>query len=328
MFERELEVGKKAVLCAGRLIRVVQRGFSVKYSLAKSDKSPVTVADFLSQAVVCRILNQEFPQIPIVAEENSAVLKKEENDQIRNKIINIIENDPEIKHMISHENLFESIDLGAKDIGEIFWTLDPVDGTKGFLRGEQFAVALALIVRGEVKLGILGCPNLKDEKGTNQSGLLFFASQGTGAEMLNIETNESSKVSVSSIDNPREMRFVQSYVSAHSNLDLQHKIAEILKIKKSPVQLDSQVKYGLVASGQAEIYLRIPNPKSPDYKEKIWDHAAGSIIVEEAGGTVSDILGKKLDFSSGKTLKNNTGILTTIPGIQKKILGIINRVYQ
>jgi len=327
MFDRELEVGKRAVLCAGRLIRIVQRGFSGKYSFAKSDKSPVTVADFLSQAVVCKILNQEFPQIPIVAEEDSEELKKKENNQILSKIIDLIENDHEVRNIINAENLFESIDLGGQNTGNIFWTLDPIDGTKGFLRGEQFAVALALIVGGKVKLGILGCPNLKVDKEKSALGFLFFAVQGNGAEMLNVETKKSTKINVSTPNDPREMRFVQSYVSAHSNLDLQYKIAEILKIKKSPVQLDSQVKYGLVASGQAEIYLRIPNPKSPNYKEKIWDHAAGSIIVEEAGGTVSDIWGKKLDFSSGKTLKHNTGILSTIPGIQQKILEIINSVY-
>lgn len=326
MYSKELEIGKRAVLCAGRIIRIIQRGFSDEYSLAKSDKSPVTVADFLSQAIICNMLNREFPQLPIVAEEDSEVLKKEENRQILEKILSLIDDDQEVRGILNSENLFDSIDLGGQNTGDIFWTLDPIDGTKGFLRGEQFAVALALIVQGEVKLGVLGCPNLKREKDSG-SGFLFYAIEGNGTEMLNVDTNESERIHVSGIDDTREMRFVQSYVSSHSNLELQHKIAKILKIKKTPVQLDSQVKYGLVASGQAEIYLRIPNPKSPNYKEKIWDHAAGSIIVDEAGGSVSDILGNKLDFSSGKTLKNNTGILSTIPGVQKKILDIIGNVY-
>ena len=47
----------------------------------------------------------------------------------------------------------------------------------------------------------------------------------------------------------------------------------------------------------------------PDYREKIWDHAAGVLIVEEAGGIISDIMGKQLDFSQGKTLKNNRGVI-------------------
>ena len=115
------------------------------------------------------------------------------------------------------------------------------------------------------------------------------------------------------------MRFIQSYESAHGNLGLQGEIAYKLGITLPSLQMDSQVKYGLVASGEAEIYLRIPNSKSPNYKEKIWDHAAGSIIVEEAGGIVTDINGKKLDFGKGKSLTDNSGIIATIPMVEKSL---------
>ena len=87
--------------------------------------------------------------------------------------------------------------------------------------------------------------------------------------------------------------------------------------------MDSQVKYGVVSSGDAEIYIRIPHPKSPNYKEKIWDHAAGSLLVTEAGGLVTDMYGKKLDFGVGKTLKNNTGVVVAVPRIHKRLLEII-----
>ena len=60
-----------------------------------------------------------------------------------------------------------------------FWTLDPVDGTKGFLRGQQYAVCLALIVGGQVQLGVIGCPNLAAEDRT--PGSLMFAVKGSGA---------------------------------------------------------------------------------------------------------------------------------------------------
>jgi 3'(2'), 5'-bisphosphate nucleotidase len=90
--------------------------------------------------------------------------------------------------------------------------------------------------------------------------------------------------------------------------------------------MDSQVKYGIVASGDADIYLRIPNPATRDYREKIWDHAAGSLIVEEAGGWVSDIDGKKLDFSMGKTLCRNRGILASSGRIHSRVLEIIAEI--
>jgi 3'(2'), 5'-bisphosphate nucleotidase len=51
--------------------------------------------------------------------------------------------------------------------------------------------------------------------------------------------------------------------------------------------------------------------KKPDYREKIWDQAAGSLIVEEAGGWVTDLDGKPLDFTAGRTLADNRGILAT-----------------
>ena len=63
------------------------------------------------------------------------------------------------------------------------WTLDPIDGTKGFLRGEQFAVCLALIVDGNVQLGVIGCPNLPANFNVpeGEKGCLFFAEKGQGA---------------------------------------------------------------------------------------------------------------------------------------------------
>jgi 3'(2'), 5'-bisphosphate nucleotidase len=58
-----------------------------------------------------------------------------------------------------------------------YWTLDPIDGTKGFLRGDQYAIALALVEHGEVVLGVLGCPNLPNPDGSR--GAIFAAGDGT-----------------------------------------------------------------------------------------------------------------------------------------------------
>jgi 3'(2'), 5'-bisphosphate nucleotidase len=75
--------------------------------------------------------------------------------------------------------------------------------------------------------------------------------------------------------------------------------------------MDSQAKYAVLAAGQGEIYLRMLTPSRPDYKEKIWDQAAGSIVIEEAGGRVTDLHGKPLDFTLGRTLAQNRGICAT-----------------
>lgn len=305
---------------AGRLIHLVQQELTSGDQFSKSDRSPVTIADFLSQALICRILKQEYPGIPIVAEEDSSELRQEGQQNVLQRILDFMARDRAVNQILTKDNLYESIDFGSDTPSDLFWTLDPIDGTKGFLRGEQFAVALALIRNGIVELGILGCPNLELFNQNARRGYLLFARRGLGAEIQEISSDRGERIYVSQQHHPEKMRFVQSYVSEHSDTRLQESIAKKLRIKNPSIHLDSQVKYGLVASGNAEIYLRIPNPKTPDYKEKIWDHAAGCLIVEEAGGRVSDIHGHKLDFSQGKTLMGNSGILATIPGIQDRIL--------
>jgi len=327
MFEKELEIGQNAVIEAMRICKTIQEELTGADSITKSDKSPVTIADFASQAIICRILDENFPDIPIVAEEKSDALRKPKNREILKRILQTIANDAKINGILNKENLFHSIDLGGCDpTDHIFWTLDPIDGTKGFLRGEQFAIALALIEKGVVQLGVLGCPNLKLPENDSHCGCLLFAVNGGGTKLRDIETGTTETVGVSTLTDPGKMRFVESYVSTHSNLEMQLQIARILKMARDPIQMDSQVKYGVLAAGNAEIYIRIPHPKTPDYREKIWDHAAGTIIVEEAGGVVTDIFGKKLDFSVGKTLKDNRGIFASVPSVHDRILGIIKEL--
>ena len=73
--------------------------------------------------------------------------------------------------------------------------------------------------------------------------------------------------------------------------------------------MDSQAKYAVVARGEADIYLRLPT--RADYREKIWDHAAGHLIVAEAGGVVTDIAGRPLEFHHGRELTANRGVIVT-----------------
>jgi 3'(2'), 5'-bisphosphate nucleotidase len=99
--------------------------------------------------------------------------------------------------------------------------------------------------------------------------------------------------------------------AAHGDQALQERIAAAVGVTASPLRMDSQAKYGAVARGDAILYLRLPSPKSPDYREKIWDHAAGSIVVEEAGGRVTDMHGKPLDFSGGRRMEDNRGVVVS-----------------
>jgi 3'(2'), 5'-bisphosphate nucleotidase len=75
--------------------------------------------------------------------------------------------------------------------------------------------------------------------------------------------------------------------------------------------MDSQAKYAVLAAGKGDLMLRLLSSAKPDYREKIWDQAAGSLILEEAGGCITDLHGRPLDFTTGRSLIHNRGILAS-----------------
>jgi 3'-phosphoadenosine 5'-phosphosulfate (PAPS) 3'-phosphatase len=91
-----------------------------------------------------------------------------------------------------------------------------------------------------------------------------------------------------------------------------------------PARLDSQAKYAVLARGQADVYFRIPAKKG--YVEWIWDHAAGAIIAAEAGCAVTDVDGRELDFSKGRKLASNRGILAAPAETHGQILGALREL--
>lgn len=298
--EKYLSPALQAVRTASIICSRVQEQLVSEDSLAKKDKSPVTVADYASQALICHTLKAHFPDIPIVGEENADALRKPENAPLLKKIHTFL---PEM----TEASILTAIDYGNADGGDLFWTLDPIDGTKGFLRGDQYAVALALIEKGRVVLGVLGCPNLEYEEG--HPGSLFYALRGQGAFSADFNMDKSSSIQVSHRRPDDTVRFLESVEAGHANHAGQAEVMAFFGDRKASVRVDSQVKYAVLARGEADVYLRLPRPDMPDYREKIWDHAAGVIIVEEAGGMVTDVSGQPLDFSRGRTLSQNRGVI-------------------
>ncbi len=324
-YEAELKVAIESVIKACRLCMKVQSSLVTEDTKMKKDKTFVTVADYGAQAVVCRELKNAFPDIPIVAEEDASELR---NGEGKAMTAAILEYASDVFPGFDEESLLTAIDSGDYAGGPEgrFWTLDPIDGTKGFLRGEQYAVALGLIEYGEVLLGVVGCPDLpldwRIQEG--ERGCVLSAVKGEGASARPLTHNTPKKIQVSDINDTKDAPFCESVESGHSSHDDSMRIAEILGVKAQPIRIDSQCKYAVLARGDASIYLRLPTRK--DYVEKIWDHAAGSIIVEEAGGLVSDIFGKSLDFSLGRTLSGNKGIVGTNGLIHDKVIAAVSEV--
>ena len=133
------------------------------------------------------------------------------------------------------------------------------------------------------------------------------------------------RISVSNVPESSNAKMVESVEAAHGNHSGQSALARSLGITNKSVRMDSQAKYGAVARGEAELYIRMPSPRTPDYREKIWDHGAGKIVVEEAGGRVTDIAGKELDFTKGRKLEDNQGVLVSNGLFHDKIVEAIGK---
>ena len=169
-----LEVGAavEAVRAASTLCASAQGRLVAGDTLTKGDASPVTVADFAAQAVVCATLVDELGAIDLVGEEDSDDLRSDTRADLRDGVVDLVRS--QRGGDVTADSVLDWISVGSADGStDRYWTLDPIDGTKGFLRGDQYAIALALIEHGEVVLGVLGCPNLPNPDGTR--GALFVA---------------------------------------------------------------------------------------------------------------------------------------------------------
>jgi len=307
----EIKFALDAVRQAALFVRQVQAEL-VSTALTKDDRSPVTVADFASQALIAYLLMHSFPSDPLVAEEDSTSLRQPENRQTLEQVIRFV---TRVCGPASGADICTWIDRGASEPTGRFWTLDPIDGTKGFLRGDQYAIALALIVDGRVEIGVLGCPNLREGRflEIGGEGTLAVAMRGKGAWIAPLDTGSDSLIpaSVSRVAEVTQARVLRSFESAHTNVSQIDQFAQALGTVVQPVRLDSQAKYVMLAVGAGELYLRLLSREKPDYKEKIWDQAAGSLLVSEAGGRITDLDNAPLDFSVGRTLLRNRGILAS-----------------
>ena len=305
-YETEKQIALQAVTAAAQLCERVRREI-VPQAIEKDDRSPVTLADFGSQAIICRILREAFPQDPIVAEEDAIALRQPDMAAILGQVTNYVKG---IIPEATSETVPEWIDQGNGSVASRYWTLDPIDGTKGFLRKDQYAIALALVENGDVKVGALACPALALPEGA-EPGILFAAVRGQGATRMALQGGFIQPIQVTTPEAKSAFRFVESVEAGHGHQSLQAAVAQAVGIHQPSIRMDSQAKYGAVACGEAVLYLRLPSPKTPNYREKIWDHAAGVIVVEEAGGRVTDMQGQPLDFSQGATLVNNQGIVAS-----------------
>ncbi|KAI2607972.1 3',5'-bisphosphate nucleotidase [Hypoxylon sp. NC1633] len=346
-YAKELEVAQLAVQRAAILTKRVFHE-KAKGTVSKDDKSPVTIGDFGAQALIISALKANFPDDQIVAEEEAAQLRQDPN--LKQAIWDLVQgtqlSDPAAESLLGgaikdEESMLTMIDYGNSKGGAKgrIWAIDPIDGTKGFLRGGQYAVCLALMVDGDVKVGVLGCPNLPVDDATpltgsmasgqtdEGSGVIVSGVLGQGATSRPLTTGAlagEKSISMKTITDIAGATFCESVEAGHSSHGDQAEIAKLLGITNPSVRMDSQAKYASIARGAGEIYLRLP--VSATYQEKIWDHAAGDLIVREAGGAVTDIHGNRLSFGVGRTLANNKGVVAAPAAGHAQVLKAVQDV--
>jgi 3'(2'), 5'-bisphosphate nucleotidase len=321
----EIKFAIETVRQAAILVKQVQAEM-VTGALTKEDKSPVTVADFAAQALIAHHLMDAFPNDPLVGEEDAGVLETPEEAAALERVTNFVS---KALLQATPDKVTAWINYGNAGPSDRFWTVDPIDGTKGFLRGGQYAVALALIENSVVQIGVLGCPNLTG--GTQQDiggpGSLIIAQRGQGTWTTPLVGEpDFTQLHVSGIRENAAARFLRSFEAGHTNVGQLDLIAQEMRVSAEPVRLDSQAKYAILAGGAGDLIFRLISPKMPDYKEKIWDQAAGSLIAEEADGMVTDLDGKPLDFTQGRRLEKNRGVVASNTHLHKAALNAIKIV--
>lgn len=307
----------QAVRAAGRMCRAVQAELVAAATVEKDDSSPVTIADLAGQCIVTRRMRAAAADIPMMGEEDASVLRGDDRAAVRAGVVARVRGD---WPGATEDDVLAILDTAdaAGGPSQRFFTLDPIDGTKGFLRGDQYAVALGLVEGGREVAGVLCCPNLPTPDG--RRGLVLAALRGGGARWLSLDDEDTAgaPIHVSPLTDPRGIRRLESVEKAHSHRGVAAQVCERLGVRAEPVRIDSQAKYAALARGDAELYLRVP--RDATRAENVWDHAAGALIVEEAGGRVTDLDGRPLDFGRGTTLAANRGILASNGPVHDAVL--------
>ena len=229
------------------ILKVVRRGFEVE---SKADSSPVTAADRAAELIILGALARAAPGVPVIAEEEVAAGR-------------------------------------IPDHGAIYFLVDPLDGTKEFVRGgDDYTVNIGLIVDGAPRLGVVFAP----ARNALHGGLV-----GHGAWVQ----DDGDRRAISTRQRAEQVVAVAS--KSHFNQATAGYLEEAAGICEH-VSVGSSLKFCILAEGRADIYPRL-SPTSE------WDTAAGHAVLLAAGGRVDGPDGAPLTY--GKRAFINRGFVAT-----------------
>lgn len=218
---------------------------------AKADQSPLTAADLASHELISRELTRLDSSCPVLSEES------------------------------------EAIEFAARQHWQRFWLIDPLDGTKEFLKQSgEFTINIALIEQGSPVLGVVYAPVLRRWYWAECGGKAFKRSGESSPQPIQVRTPQ-----------PNRLTIVAS--RDHAGPQVGDLLARFPTAETS--SMGSSLKFCLVAEGAADIYLR-------DVPTMEWDTGAAQCIVEAAGGIVADLAGVPLSYN--KPQLRNPSLIT------------------
>lgn len=303
---------------AAKLCYEVQQRHIVKSE--KQGREPVTIADYGSQAIICRAIKQHFPDDAVMAEESGQQFRELVADEQKAQIVALIS---EILGVETNaEEIADWLDFGAGKEARQMWVIDPIDGTKGFLAERHYVIAVGLMHDRKPVGGVLAAPAYPNYEG----GALFYAIDGKAyMESLSGTGEDRKEISASENADTTQLRTLESVEKSHAGMEQMAEVRELAGIPDDLlIKIDSMEKYARIAAGDGDLYLRLPRLNS-DRGHSIWDHAAGVAIVFAAGGKATDVDGTPLDFSEGTTLKNY-GVVVSNGRAHDAIIDAIQKV--
>jgi 3'(2'), 5'-bisphosphate nucleotidase len=287
---------------------------------SKAGYEPVTISDYGSQAILCRALAAAYPADGVIAEESATQFMELVSDADRAQVTALVGD--VIGEAITEAHIARWLDHGRERDAARQWLIDPVDGTKGYIANRRYSIAIGAVERGTVKAGVLATPGYPTAQGT---GRLFYGQAGAAySEPMHAGAapGGAARVTVAARQDAGTWLFAESVESAHVRRDRLSAVYDALGLRPEQiVQVDSQDKYAMVACGDADAYIRFGFASGS--RHRAWDHAAGTAIVEAAGGRISDVDGSPLDFSTGATLTRNQGMVVTSAAIHEAVLRAI-----
>jgi len=286
-YHKELKLATEIVNTASKITEWFRQvGFQ---SYQKEDDSPVTVADYATQIYIINKIMEQFPEDQIIAEEDDGSFI---DDMAKRSIISCYE----ALNIGGNINIEKSL-MKKDKYSKRQWTVDPIDGTKGYQKDLSYAIGIGFMINSNPKICAIAVPNYK-KFGT----AIFIAEKDKGSKFA-INISEFKPIKVSHQSHFKQAKLCHSLHYDEPWVMDFAKRAEITSF----IQIDSMAKFCMIADGSADLYVKPMNPS----RSFAWDFLPGILLVQEAGGTVTDLRGNKIEFNNDKCIVSTPGLIAS-----------------